>query len=600
MTNIMIPSSFASSGPLSWNQDRALKRDIASEAFQDTVQYLEHEFARDAKALAWLKSVKSTSINDLLDITRDVENKYMSSRSNQGVRKWLTGLSSRIMHYGKVMDTLAEHNPEYVSLVWGVVKFILMGIINHGNLVAQFSQAISMIAEVLPITQLSAELYQSDHMKNAVANLYAHILLFLKQAVKWYTVGPAGRALTALFKPFELSYKDTVEQIRLCAGTIDSIASISVKAEVRDINMFLQEESRRLVKRDEKLHEMQHRFEVGRADLTVKVDTILGILNCESSFSPLPSVVTLYEPNFLKATTLTFIASKHTQNRQHPHINARRPPANNRYAPSRHFIYPSTATLPRIRARRTNPQTARILNTIENWITSLKSSLLVLNTQPRAQTRVKEIATEVIGRVRAPGQVQGHTGTTGGKVIWYLSRSGNETTTTEILKSLVFQAIKLAPELAVGANFDSNSLTVAKLGGHHEEHEWLELLYWTLRRLPAGCIVVVEAEDPLFGDAESEQASNFIEMFQGLAGRLGEHGINGVKFLVVGYGRNSASEKPVVGDGGVEQIVVDVYREAPVLPRARSTGQVPPMRSNGYGLRGRGLGTRSIGKGARW
>ncbi|KAM7211291.1 hypothetical protein V8F06_013323 [Rhypophila decipiens] len=592
MTSIMISSSsFASSGPLSWNQDPALRRDIASEAFQDVVQYLELEFARDAKALAWLKSVKSTSINDLLETTRDVENKYTeSSRSKQGVRKWLTGLSSRIMHYGKVMDTLAQHNPEYVSLVWGVVKFILMGIINHGNLVAQFSQAISMIAEVLPITQLSLELYQSDHMKNAVANLYAHILLFLKQAVKWYTVGPAGRALTALFKPFELSYKDTLEQIRLCARTIDSIASISVKAEVRDMNIFLQEESQRLVKRDEKLHEMQHRFEVGHADLTVKVDTILGILNSNT-----PKIDNIH-------ISMQDIHPRIIDMHLHDILATLQPQHCPEQALARHkSIIRRTSNPRQIRARQTNPQTARIFNVIGNWITSPKSSLLVLNTQPRAQARVKEIVTEVIGRVRALGQVQGQTTTTtGSNVIWYLSRSGNETTTTEILKSLIFQTIKLAPELVVGANFGSNSLTVAKLGGHHEDHEWLELLYWTLRRLPAGCFVVVEAEDLLFGDAESEQGSDFIEMFQGLAGRLGENGINGVKFLVVGYGKNSASEKPVVGGGGVEQIVVDVYREAPVLPRARLTGQVPPMRSNGYGLRGRGLGSRGLGKGGRW
>lgn len=160
----------------------------------------------------------------------------------------------------------------------------MKGIINHGNLVTQFSQALSMISEVLPITQLSADLYRTDQMKDAVANLYAHILLFLKQAVKWYTVGPARRALAALFRPFELSYKETVEQIRVCAGTINRIASILSKAEVCEINNFLQEESRRLIKRYEKLYEMQSRFDVAQADLTVAVGKILQILNCEDTY----------------------------------------------------------------------------------------------------------------------------------------------------------------------------------------------------------------------------------------------------------------------------------------------------------------------------
>ena len=37
----------------------------------------------------------------------------------------LERLSSRIMYYGKVMDTLAQHHPEYVALVWGAMKLIL-------------------------------------------------------------------------------------------------------------------------------------------------------------------------------------------------------------------------------------------------------------------------------------------------------------------------------------------------------------------------------------------------------------------------------------------------------------------------------------------
>jgi len=30
------------------------------------------------------------------------------------------------MYYGKIMDTLAQHHPEYVALVWGAMKFVLI------------------------------------------------------------------------------------------------------------------------------------------------------------------------------------------------------------------------------------------------------------------------------------------------------------------------------------------------------------------------------------------------------------------------------------------------------------------------------------------
>jgi hypothetical protein len=41
-------------------------------------------------------------------------------------RTWLERCSSRVMYYGKVFDTLAQHHPEYVALAWGAVKLVLM------------------------------------------------------------------------------------------------------------------------------------------------------------------------------------------------------------------------------------------------------------------------------------------------------------------------------------------------------------------------------------------------------------------------------------------------------------------------------------------
>jgi hypothetical protein len=88
-------------------------------------------------------------------------------------------------------------------------------------------------------------------MKTAVANLHGHILLFLRQAVKWYQMGPAGRALTAL------------EQIRLCAKSIDDIARISTKIETRKISDM----TRDINKQGKALLDMQQQFGQGQAEL---------------------------------------------------------------------------------------------------------------------------------------------------------------------------------------------------------------------------------------------------------------------------------------------------------------------------------------------
>ncbi|KAI1752738.1 hypothetical protein F4782DRAFT_499913 [Xylaria castorea] len=513
------------------------RRDIASEAFRDAIRYLEKEFTGNTAALSWLKTVESTSLDDLLETTRYVEDKYhQSSRNRQGLMAWLRGLSTRVMYYGQVLDTLAQHHPEYVSLVWGVIKFVLMGIINHGNLVVQFSQALSMISHVLPITKLSAELYQTDQMKDAVANLYAHILLFLKQVVRWYVVGPAGRALAALFKPYELSYKDTVEQIRLCANTIDGIASIAMKVEVREMNVFLQEQSQRLTEREAKLHDMQVKFELVQAEMSNTVGRILQVVT-SSSFQIGEMQLDLRDIK----PRVTDIHFKQMLDIVEP----KRSPED-ALCGHQSLIRRSSPW------RRRNANAAHILQSVARWISSLTSAVLVLQAQPRAQARVKEIATEVIELLRPQAR----------QLVWYLSdiRSDADgtTDTSDLLRSLVFQSMKLAPDL-VSSN--PELFSVAKLSGSHSREEWAQLLGWILRRLTES-FVIVEAEDVI---RNGSQSSQFVQTFQWLAQQLKDSGTR-VKLLIVSYD----TAWPSYMEGGeVFEEVVEVWREAPVPRRMR-------------------------------
>jgi hypothetical protein len=213
--------------------------------------------------------------------------------------KWVGSLSRTVMHYSSVFDMFTQHHPELTSLVWGITKFILMvtatqlrsaknsrlhqeqGVINHGNLVDQLSQALGMVARVLPRTKITAELYKTSEMRGALSSLYAHAILFLKQALKWYRVGPAKRALDAIFKPFELTYKNTLQEIERCAQTIDRIASLSAKLEVREIRDASSQHTTQLVRIEDRLHLMQRQFDVAQVSLNSEIAKVLDHLSCK-------------------------------------------------------------------------------------------------------------------------------------------------------------------------------------------------------------------------------------------------------------------------------------------------------------------------------
>lgn len=106
---------------------------------------------------------------------------------------------------------------------------------NHEKLVHQISEQLVHIAEALPSAKIDLELYQTDGMRRELAGLYRHILLFLRQATKWYRASSAQRTLTALNVNSEKKFQETLEDIRTCAANIDNMAAVDTRVDVRRI-----------------------------------------------------------------------------------------------------------------------------------------------------------------------------------------------------------------------------------------------------------------------------------------------------------------------------------------------------------------------------
>lgn len=72
-------------------------------------------------------TLAESNIHDVVGVVQLAKEKYESRvKEHTDLRAWLEKLSSRVMYYGKVFDSLAQHHPEYVALAWGAVKLVLM------------------------------------------------------------------------------------------------------------------------------------------------------------------------------------------------------------------------------------------------------------------------------------------------------------------------------------------------------------------------------------------------------------------------------------------------------------------------------------------
>lgn len=77
-------------------------------------------------------------------------------------------------------------------------------------------------------------------MKVAVARLYSKILYFIREGIKWYRKGKLAHSVSAILKPYDLSFKGIVEDISNASRQVDEEAAAACRAEIRALHLKVQ------------------------------------------------------------------------------------------------------------------------------------------------------------------------------------------------------------------------------------------------------------------------------------------------------------------------------------------------------------------------
>ncbi|KAI1500276.1 hypothetical protein F5X99DRAFT_387047 [Biscogniauxia marginata] len=457
--------------------------DIAKEAYEDAVQYLKREFTGNPKTLVWINA--QISLTEVLVEVETAERMYRTRRDGQVVIPCLRRLSSSIMLYSQVFDVLAQHHSEYVSLAWGALKFILMGILNHEELVNQFSTALAEIADVLPRAEVIAELFRTDRVKATLSRVYAHVLLFLRQAVKWYAHSSAGRAICSIFKPFPLKCERFIEQIRACVKSVGEEASVASQVEIRGLHVESLNHGRRLTRIEKKLDEWD-RVHTQKLDIIsqniveVQSNSLVTIQKLESSNTALGKVHVDTQEIKYKVTDVQAVVRDRTRIIQYEEvIKSLAPKTLPEDALRKQHSFSRRAGKIGGQAR----GKAELIRRLDDWVLPESPPLLVMHIGPRAQAQARELATELIDVLQS---------SVSSNVCWYLQAAQKEEPSSgvDILRSLIFQLMRLGNSNGIGTStsneptMDSDTLDLDKFQNSHTEAEWLEILSLIVRRSP--------------------------------------------------------------------------------------------------------------------
>ena len=76
-------------------------------------------------------------------------------------------------------------------------------------------------------------------MKGLTITLYAQIITFIQRAVNWYSASKIKHALTAIVRPYQLQFKDLVDDITVQVDRIYRLAFSMSISELRETRLEL-------------------------------------------------------------------------------------------------------------------------------------------------------------------------------------------------------------------------------------------------------------------------------------------------------------------------------------------------------------------------
>lgn len=92
--------------------------------FEECLTRFKSKLASDSKKRAWIDNLKATTLQGVVAEVAKARAIYDAKKGDSKTSKLIVSFSQRVAYYGKVLDVMVQHHPEYVSLAWGTLKLV--------------------------------------------------------------------------------------------------------------------------------------------------------------------------------------------------------------------------------------------------------------------------------------------------------------------------------------------------------------------------------------------------------------------------------------------------------------------------------------------
>ncbi|KAH7026712.1 uncharacterized protein B0I36DRAFT_331181 [Microdochium trichocladiopsis] len=462
---------------------------LARDAFQAALAIFTQEMTNDTLKRDFINN--SAGLEDVQRLVRQAQSDYENKPKNRKVQKWLHKIGLRIQFYGNVLDIFIQHNPEYVALAWGAFRLLFTVVLNNAKLLATLSKALCQIADSLPRVELATILYPTPRMKEAVVQLYAHIINFLIRSKSWYDESKLQRMVNAITRPAELRYDDIIQDIERCKAVIDCLSTAGARAEQRDMHLKIQELGASQAKVEGVVNEIRRMcIETQTLNTNAFLDTNQRLTDLQ--LNSIMTSLSRGSPQYDPLKTLSLCQDYQTK------IQAR----------TRARITPISivARHPKFRAWQSGQDSALLMIKGDS-----RSQDFVLTATTQAVRALREHQIPVVWVLKPPPRTAGKGGGRG-------SRDDSGMSTVELLRNLVYQILRI--NLALHTE-KSLSLACSRFDAAETPAQWFDLLASITTALPALYIVInIEAINTRY--IHSNNGFSWLASFLGLLGCLEE------------------------------------------------------------------------------
>ena len=111
---------------------------------------------------------------------------------------------------------------------------------NYEKIAEGLSRALEEISEAVDACAKDCAMYRTQSMQHSIANLYAHIFFFLRNAIDWYMRKSIKRALSSLKEDFYVRFEGEILNIKQISLAISRDAQHGSHSELRYTRMVLE------------------------------------------------------------------------------------------------------------------------------------------------------------------------------------------------------------------------------------------------------------------------------------------------------------------------------------------------------------------------